>query len=200
MMESSNHQSDMQDMNTLKDHFKRVTDGLRVAIGLGGLVAVVFGAVILLFPGKTAAFTMVIIAALVAVYALAIGVGHLGASLFSSSLTGWSRIGRILLSVMYIIAGGFIVMNLEGSGVLLAILTAITIGVLWILEAFLTFSLISETDNKAWAIIAALVSLLAGITLVFSPLLGAITLWLFLGISMLVIGLAQIIRAFKIGK
>ncbi len=50
----------------------------------------------------------------------------------------------------------------------------------------------------AVAIIYGIIAVVAGLVLIFSPILGAVTLWILLGASLVVMGLVQIFRAFSI--
>ena len=55
-----------------------------------------------------------------------------------------------------------------------------------------------------WCIVMAVncsvISIIAGIVLLFSPVLGAAALWVLMGISLIVLGIVQVIRAFTFGK
>lgn len=172
------------------------SDGLRTALGIGGLIAVVLGLLIVFFPGASGAVTTQIIAALTAAYALVVGVVYIGSALFGRAIGGWARTGYTLLGLLYVIGGVVMLANLKVTGALLALFLTVTIGVLWIFEAVLAFSTLSQAKSKVWGIIHGVIGLIAGLTLLFSPLLGAVTLWLLLGISMIVLGVAQAVRAF----
>ncbi|MBK0422100.1 DUF308 domain-containing protein [Leucobacter sp. CSA2] len=175
----------------------RIGEGFRVALGIGGLVAIVLGLLIMFFPGKSGEITMQIVAAITAAYALAIGVVYLGTSIFGRGIGGWARTGHIILGLLYVVGGVVMMANLGATAVVLTVFLSVTIGILWIVEAMLSFSVASQSESKAWAIIYGIISLLAGLTLIFSPLLGAVTLWILLGVSMLVLGVVQVIRAFQ---
>ncbi|WP_053387549.1 HdeD family acid-resistance protein [Leucobacter japonicus] len=172
------------------------SNALRTALGIGGLIAIVLGLLIVFFPGASGAVTTQIIAALTAAYALVVGVVYVGSALFGRTVGGWARTGHIVLGLLYVIGGFVMLANLKATGALLALFLTITIGVLWIFEAVLAFSTLSQAKSKVWGIIHGVIGLLAGLTLIFSPLLGAVTLWLLLGISMIILGIAQAVRAF----
>ncbi len=53
---------------------------------------------------------------------------------------------------------------------------------------------------RAWTIFFAIVSIVAGVVLLFSPLLGAVTLFLLIGVSLVILGVFQIVRAIQFGK
>lgn len=175
---------------------QRAGDGLRTVIGVGGLVAVVLGLLILFFPAKSGAITMQIVAAVMAAYALVVGVVYVGSAVFTRTLGGWARTGHILLGVLYLIGGGIMMTNLGAAGAVIAVFLTVTIGVLWVFEGIMALSVSSQGGNRTWTIIYGVVSLIAGFTLMFSPLISAVTLWLLLGVSMVVMGVVQMIRAF----
>lgn len=172
-------------------------EGFRVALGIGGLIAVVLGLLILLFPGKTGAVTMQLVAAIAAAYALVVGVVYLGTAVFGKTLGGWARLGHIVLGALYVIGGVVMMLNLGATAVMLTVFLTVTIGILWIFESVLSFTAARHAKSKAWAIIYGVISLLAGLALIFSPLLSAVTLWLLLGASMLVMGVVQVVRAIR---
>lgn len=175
-------------------------DGLRVALGVGGLIAVVLGLLVLFAPAPSLKGAAGVTAALVAVYAIITGVVYLGSAIFSSAQGGWARTGHILLGLLYIAGGVIMMTNLLASGALLLMFITITIGVLWLFEGIMAFSLAGKSENKTWTIIAGVISVIAGLTLMFSPLMGTLVLWLMLGVSMVVLGATQAIRAFTMKR
>ncbi|WP_200330883.1 HdeD family acid-resistance protein [Leucobacter sp. L43] len=171
-------------------------DGIRTALGIGGLIAIVLGLLIIFFPAKSGAVTMQIVAALAAAYALVVGVVYIATAVFTRMIGGWARTGRIVLGLLYVIGGVVMLVNLGATAALLAIFLSVTIGALWLFEGVLAFSTVKQSPNRAWSIIHGVISVLAGATLIVTPLLAAVTLWLLLGISMLVLGIVQAVRAF----
>ncbi|MFC5337182.1 HdeD family acid-resistance protein [Leucobacter denitrificans] len=172
-------------------------EGSRVLFGVGGLIAVILGLFVLFAPKATAGAALLLIAALIGIYAVVTGLVYFGTAFRSKSISAWSRVGYILLGILYVIGGVIIMSNLLFSGVVTALLFSIMIGVTWIFEGVLSFVTASKSESKVWSIIYGIISLLAGGALIFSPLMGAITLWWLLGIGMLVLGITQIIRAFR---
>lgn len=57
-----------------------------------------------------------------------------------------------------------------------------------------------RSKARAWTIFFAIVSIVAGIVLLFSPLLGAVTLFILIGLLLIVLGIFQIVRAIQFGK
>ncbi|MBL3699598.1 HdeD family acid-resistance protein [Leucobacter luti] len=174
----------------------RLTDGVRTAFGIGGLIAVVLGLLIIFNPAKSGVVAMQVLAVVMAAYALVVGVVYVGSSIFSKAMTGWSRVGHILLGLLYIAGGIVMMLNLGATSVVLALFLTFTIGILWMIEGIMAFTVAGKSPNKVWSIIYGVISVIAGIVLLVSPMLGAVTLWLLLGISMVVMGIVQVIRVF----
>lgn len=174
----------------------RIVNTLRKFVGVTGIVALVIGIVILVWPGHSAAA----VAAIIAVYALVVGIVYLATAIFDRGDRAWARIGQGILGALFIIAGIVALSNLGAATAVLGIVLGITVGIVWILEGVLQLAYISRTPRPGWTVFSAIISLIAGVLVLLSPLWGAAVLWLFLGISLVVIGISQIIRAFTLKK
>jgi uncharacterized membrane protein HdeD (DUF308 family) len=175
---------------------QRAGDGIRTALGVGGLIAIVLGLLILFFPAKSGAVAMQIVAAVMAAYALVVGVVYVGSAIFGRTLGGWARTGHIVLGLLYVIGGVVMMANLGAAAAVIAVFLTVTVGVLWLFDGIMALTIAGKSENKTWTVIYGVLSLIAGFTLMFSPLLSAVTLWLLLGVSMVVMGIVQVIRAF----
>lgn len=175
---------------------KTATNGIRTALGISGVLSIILGTLILVWPGKTA----MVVTAIIAIYAIAAGLVYAGLGIFSAGKDGWSRIGHILLGVLFVISGIVAFMNLGATTAWLAIFLGILVGIMWIVEGVVALSTLSVAPSKGWTVFFAIISIVAGITLLFSPLWGALVLWWLLGIAALVMGVIQVFRAFSFGK
>lgn len=174
---------------------KTLTNGIRTALGIGGVLAVVVGILILAWPGKTA----MVVTAIIAVYAVAAGLVYAGLGIFSKGKGGWARIGHILLGVLFIIAGIVAFANLSLATTALAAFLGVLVGIMWIIEGVVALTTLGD-GPKGWTIFYAIISIIAGVVLLFSPIWGAAVLWWLLGISIIVLGVVNIVRAFTFGK
>lgn len=174
---------------------KAAVNGIRTALGIGGIIALIVGIVILVWPGHSAQA----ITAIIAIYAIAAGLVYAALGIFSKSKGGWSRIGHIVLGVLFIIAGIVAFSNLAATTVTIAVFLGIFVGIVWIVEGVVSLSTLGSSSSKGWTFFFAALSIVAGIVLLFSPLYIAV-LWLFLGVSLVVLGILQIVRAFTFGK
>ncbi|MGM7670386.1 HdeD family acid-resistance protein [Microbacterium sp. A93] len=171
-------------------------NGIRTALGVGGLLALIVGILILVWPGKSA----IIVAAIIAIYALVSGLVYACLGIFSKGMRTWPRIGHVVLGAVFIIAGIVAFMNLSQTTVALAVLLGLIVGIMWIVEGIVAISTLGGSSPTGWSIFFAILSIIAGVVLMFSPMWGAAVLWWMLGISLCVLGIINIIRAFTFGK
>jgi len=169
---------------------------IRITLAVSGALALIAGIILLVWPLKSA----VIITGIFAAYLIVAGVVYIGLGIFSGKQGGWARVGHVLLGLLYIVAGVIAFANLQTAAVALALITVIFIGVSWIVDGVVSLTLLGQDGSKVWTLLYALLSIVAGIVLVASGLMGALFLWLFMGISLVVLGLLQIVRAITLGK
>ncbi len=183
-------------MTTSLESDKSAVNGIRTALGIGGVLSIILGILILAWPGKTA----MVVAGIIAFYAIAAGLVYAGLGIFTKHKGGWARIGHIALGILFIIAGILSFVNLGAATAWLAIFIGILVGIMWIVEGIVSLSTLGDAPSKGWTIFFAIVAIIAGLVLVFSPLWGAAVLWWLLGISAIVMGIINIVRAFTYGK
>lgn len=179
-------------MSTESAAEKTAVNGIRTALGIGGVLAVIVGILILAWPEKTA----MVVTAIIAIYAIAAGLVYAGLGIFAKSKGGWARIGHIVLGVIFIIAGIVAFLNLGATTAWLALFVGILVGILWIVEGIVSLSTLSDASSKGWTVFFAIVSIIAGVVLLFSPIWGAAVLWWLIGIALIVLGIIQVVRAF----
>lgn len=173
-----------------------ILNGIRTALGIGGVLAVLLGILILVWPGRTA----MVAVAIVAVYAIAAGIVYAGLGIFSAQKDGWARVGHIVLGVLFVIAGIIAFVNLPAATAWFGVFVGVMVGVMWIIEGIVALSTLGVVASKGWTVFFAILSIVAGLVLLFSPLWGAVALWWLLGVSAIVLGVVQIIRAFTFGR
>lgn len=174
---------------------KQRRDLLRMFFGIGGLLSIGVGLLIVLNPVQSGTVVVAFVAILLGAYLVIAGLVSLGSMMFTAGMSTGQRVLNALLGLLHLIGGIFVFTNLQGAAVVLAAFLSVLIGVAWLVEAVLTFVLARHRQRKAWSIVYGVIGLLAGITMIVSPVLGAVTLWLLLGISLIVLGVAQVIRA-----
>ncbi len=180
----------------LKSVDRSVINTLRAAIGVSGALSLVIGVVILVWPVKTAA----VVAGIIAIYAVIAGVVNLAIGIFSRRIGGWARVGYLVLGVVFLLAAGFAFSNLTAAAAGLATLVGVLFGISWIVEGVVGLTMVGDSPSKVWTIVYAIIGIVAGIMVLTSPMWGAAVLWLLLGVTLLALGVVQIIRAFRFGS
>lgn len=169
----------------------------RTALMVGGIVGALVGIAVLAWPGRTA----VVVTALIAAWALVAGVIYVLVSIFAKEMGAGSRIGHILLGLLYIAAAIFAFSELHESAAFLAIFVTVMVGIMWIVEGFTAlFTLGDNQGSRALTIVFAVVSVIAGVALVTSPLWGALLLWWLVGLSLVVLGVINFFRGLAVSK
>ncbi|KZE32613.1 HdeD family acid-resistance protein [Microbacterium sp. T32] len=181
-------------MSTTTSSSTPAVRAVRTALAVSGAVSLIVGLLILLWPGRTAAVAV----AIIAVYVIIAGIVNIGIGIFFRS--GWARIGYIVLGLLFILAGIFSFVNLPATTAWFGVFVGTLVGILWIIEGVVSLTTLNHGSGRGWTIFFAIISILAGVVLLFSPLLGAVTLFLLLGASLLVLGVFQIVRAIQFGK
>lgn len=178
---------------------------LRTAILIGSIISLVFGVVMLVWPVKSA----VAVTILVAIYAIIGGLLHLAYGFFSRGTGGWTRAGLIVLGLVFLAAGVVSFLNLGETTLLLAVIVTTFIGIAWIIDGVVAlFSLgVSDTawpgaerPHKGWTIAYGIIGILAGAFVIVSPAFTALWLWIFLGATLIVLGVIGIVRAATLEK
>lgn len=175
---------------------KSLFKSIRITLAISGAIALIAGIVLLVWPLKTA----VLVTGIIAAYLIVAGIVYVGLGIFSGKNRGWARIGHIVLGLLYIVAGVIAFVNLQAATISLALITAIFLGISWIIDGVVSLTLLNKDGSKAWTIIYAILSIVAGVIVLFSPLLAAVALWWVLGITLVVLGIIQIVRAITLGK
>lgn len=177
---------------------RQLTDGLRVMFGVGGLIALLIGVFISLNPLQTAQAFTIVLAALLAVYMIVAGVVYLGSAIFSQTMKGWPRIGNIVLGLLYLVAAGILFANLSATATVLLVFLAVLIGIMWIIEGVVALATLKGSGHPVLTIVFAVLSIVAGGVMIFSSALGIAVIAVMIGISLIVLGAVQIVRAFTI--
>lgn len=175
---------------------KSLVKSIRVFLAVSGVIALIAGIVMLVWPVKTA----FVLTGIIAAYLIVAGIVYVGLGIFSAGKSGWARIGHIALGLLYIVAGVIAFANIQSAAIAFAIVTVIFIGVSWIFDGVISLTLLGKDGSKTWTLLYALLSIVAGIAVISLGLAAVPFFWLFLAISLVVLGIAQIIRAITLGK
>lgn len=174
---------------------KSAINTVRTTLGITGAIALIVGIFITVWPEKTAiAFVYIL-----AIYLIIAGIAYVGLGIFSKGISGGARALDIILGVLFVIGGVLALVNAPQAATVLAVFLGILIGILWIVEGVVALVQSGDSPSKGWTIFFGILSIVAGIVLLFSPLY-VVVLWWILGISLIVLGIIQIVRAFRFGR
>ena len=175
---------------------KSAINTVRTTLGITGAIALIVGIFITVWPEKTAiAFVYIL-----AIYLIIAGIAYVGLGIFSKGISGGARALDIILGVLFVIGGVLALVNAPQAATVLAVFLGILIGILWIVEGIVALVQSGDSPSRGWAIFFGILSILAGIVLLFSPLWGAVILFIIAGIGLIVLGIIQIVRAFTFGR
>lgn len=169
---------------------------IRITLAVSGALALIAGIVLLIWPIKTAE----IITAIFAFYLVVAGLVYIGLGVFAGGRGGWSRVGHIALGLLYVVAGVIAFLNLPAAAATLALVVVIFIGISWIVDGVVSLSLLGQDGSKVWTLLYAVLSIVAGVFVLFSPLVAGLAFWLLLGISLVALGIVQLVRAITLGR
>jgi uncharacterized membrane protein HdeD (DUF308 family) len=166
--------------------------GVRVAIGVNGALAIVLGILVLVWP----AASLGLIATLVGLYFLISGAIRLGRGIFMKGASTGSRVLGILLGVLLVIAGIVAIRNPLGTLVVLSMV----IGISWIVEGVAALVDTASDSSKWFGTLFGVLSVVAGIVVLLSPLDSIALLAIVAGAFLVVSGVMQVIQAFTLGR
>ncbi|MDT0157143.1 DUF308 domain-containing protein [Microbacterium sp. ARD32] len=174
---------------------RSLRSAVRSTLVVSGVVMLLLGAFILLSPTGTA----MLFAGVLAAYLIVQGLIHLGAEVFSPGDGGRARIARVVLGALYVVAGIVAFVCLLTFTTALTVFFGVLLGITWIVDGVIALSLRSGGRAKLWTVVHAILSIVAGIVLVLSPLY-VIALWWLAGIALVALGALQIARAIMLGR
>ncbi|MFT4258747.1 HdeD family acid-resistance protein [Microbacterium sp.] len=169
---------------------------IRVSLAVAGALSLIAGIVLLVWPVKSAVFAT----GLVAAYLVVAGLVYTGLGVFTTAKGGWVRIGHIALGLFYAVAGIIAFANLTEAALTLAVITVVFIGVSWLVDGIVSLTLLGRDSAKVWTVLYAALSIIAGAYVLFNVLAAGIALWIFLGASLVVLGVVQLVRAITLGR
>lgn len=169
---------------------------IRIALAVSGAVALLAGIILLVWPVKSA----IVLTIIIAIYLVIAGIVYIGLGIFSGKKGGWARVGHIVLGLLYIIAGVIGFINPAQTALIFALVTVIFIGVSWIVDGIVSLTLLGKDGSRVWTLLYALLSIVAGILLISMGMSGVAIMWMIIAISLVAMGIVQIIRAITLGK
>ena len=165
--------------------------GIRFGLGLIGVASVVLGLLVLFWPGAT----LEVLAFLFGLYFLVAGAIRILLGVFIGLGAGL-KILNILVGLALVAVGVVAIRNPLASLTALALV----IGIAWIVEGVMSLAESDRGGSRWFAIILGILSIIAGIIVLFIPVGSLAVLVVYGGIFLVVLGVIQIIRAFTFGR
>lgn len=175
---------------------KNGLNAIRAAIGILGVLGVVLGLALVVWPGKS----LVVLAAIVGAYFVLAGVVRIALGIFSREVSGGFRVLNLLFGILLVLGGVIALRNLTASAAVLTLVTAILIGVGWIVQGIMAFIAVGKGKASGWAIAGGVIGVLAGIVVLAVPGWSVAWLVVITGVVLLIMGIFGIVQAFTLGR
>lgn len=175
---------------------QRTKNWVRTIYAIIGVAAIVLGIALLIWPG----ITLQVAAVLLGIYFVVSGVTRVVTAIVELGLPGGWRILDILVGVLLAIGGIVVLKNSALSGQTLAVLVTMTVGLGWMLEGFMALVESWRLPSSGWAVLYAVISIIAGFVVLLSPITSTMWLVVFGGCALVVMGVSAIVRGFKFGR
>ncbi len=169
----------------------KVVRGIRTGMVVTGVLSVVLGALVLFWPGAT----LDVIAVLFGLYFVVSGAVRVVTGLVTP-LVGGLRVLNILIGLLLFIVGVAAIRNPTASLTVLALF----IGIAWIVEGIMSLTEVESGGSRWYAIIYGIVSIIAGVVVLFLPVSSLAALVIFGGVALVVLGIVEVVRAFSFGR
>jgi uncharacterized membrane protein HdeD (DUF308 family) len=158
-----------------------------------GVVSVLLGLAAIVYPGAT----LLVIAVLFGVQLIALAVYRFVGALASSGQSGWQNVTSALLAAIAFTLGVYLLRHPFLSILILAVL----LGVFWIAHGVFDLFLSvadSRMPGRGWTVASSVLSIVAGVVVLFAPAISLFTLTVVLGAWLVVYGLILVVRAFRL--
>ena len=170
---------------------RQTVRSIRTGMAVTGVLSIVLGALVLFWPEAT----LDVVAFLFGLYFLVAGAVRVVVGLITP-LSGGLRVLNILMGVLLFIVGVAAIRNPLAS---LAVLGLI-IGIAWIVEGIMSLTEVESGGSRWYAIIYGIISIIAGVVVLFLPVGSLAALVIFGGIFLVVLGIVGVVRAFAFGR
>lgn len=175
---------------------QRAKSAIRCMYGIVGVAAVVLGVALLFWPSRT--FTVLAVA--LGIYFVVSGVIRIVSAIVELGLPAGWRVLDIMIGVLLAVGGVAVLKNAMLSGQTLAVMVTLVIGMGWITEGVMAIAESWRTIRAGWSVAYGVISIIAGLVVLFTPLSSTVFLVIFAGCSLVVMGVSSLVRAFTFGR
>jgi uncharacterized membrane protein HdeD (DUF308 family) len=158
-----------------------------------GVLAVIVGALILIWPG----ISLEVLMLLIGIFFVLDGIFHVVLGAVDSNFSTGMRVLNVILGLLYVVAGALAIRN-PGWGLLFV---TIMVGMVWLMEGIFAFATLPpKNEGRGWWIFFAVVSVIAGILVIALPYASIVPLLIVAGAYLVVVGIFDIINGATFGK
>src|SRR3954447_11721807 len=157
-----------------------------------GIVNIVVGVLVLAWPGRS----IQVLAVLFGIELIAAGIYRFVAALASDDESGGTRVLLAVLGVLSFIVGLYALRHVAVTVTVLGLV----LGIFWVVNgAMETFAALAYrgTPSRGWTLAMGVLSILAGVVVLAYPGMSLVTLAVFLGLWLLVLGAMGLFMAFQ---
>ena len=133
-------------------------------------------------------------------YFVVSGVIRIVTAVVELGLPGGWRVLDILIGVLLTVGGVIVLKNAALSGATLAVLITMVVGLGWMMEGVMALAESWRLPSSGWAVLYAIISIIAGLVVLVSPVSSMLFLVIFCGCALIVMGVSSMVRAFKFGR
>ena len=155
-----------------------------------GIISILIGVLAIVFPGAT----IVTIAIFFAAWLFVSGIVDVIQSFTEDGDVAW-RVLHALIGVLSVIVG-FALLRSPFQSVEVMIFV---LGVFWVAQGIVGFvAAFQRKEGRNWKLAGAILGIIAGIVVLTYPITSALTLALFGGIWLIILGITQIVAAWRL--
>jgi len=166
--------------------------GIRIALAVSGVVAIIVGVVVLGWPEKV----LTVVGWLFGIFFFVTGVHRLWRAFTARTDTTGMRWLSGILGVLLVV-GGIVVLLNPGLGVGAL---ATVIGIAWIVEGIAALVLFAPDSSRWLGVIYGALSVVAGVIVILLPYLAAAVFLIVAAVMLIVGGIIQLVQAFLFGR
>lgn len=175
---------------------RNALNAARVMMGVMGIIGVLLGIALLVWPGKS----LGVLAVFAGIFFAITGGVRIAVGIFSRDVSSGSRILNIIIGILLLLGGVIMLKNLTTSTEVLTIMVVILIGIGWVIEGVATLAQAGRSSSSTMAYVRGVIAIVAGIILIVVPTWSALALVIMTGITFLLLGIVGIVQAFVLGK
>ena len=152
------------------DLSKSAINTVRTTLGITGAVSLIVGILITFWPKDS----VVVITVILGIYFIIAGLAYAGLGIFSKGISGGARTLDIILGILFVVGGVIVLANPSARHRSSACSSASSSASCGSSRASWRSCSRVTRPSKGWAIFFGILSVVAGIVLLFSPLWGAV--------------------------